>query len=46
MAMAKSWQENPSKGEIPKARKLRIWLTDELSYRIRENIWRFSEVSD
>ena len=35
LAMAKSWLENPGKGEIPKAKKLRIWLTDELSYRIR-----------
>jgi len=35
LAIAKSWLENPSKGEIPKAKKLRIWLTDELSYRIR-----------
>jgi len=35
LGTAKSWQENPDKGAVPKARKLRIWLTNELSYRVK-----------
>jgi len=35
LAIAKSWLRNQNKGEIPKARNLRIWLTYNQSYRVK-----------
>jgi len=36
LAIAKSWLGNQNKGEIPKAKNLRIWLTYNQSYRVNE----------
>ena len=35
LAITKSWLRNQNKGEIPKARNLRIWLTYNQSYRVK-----------
>jgi len=35
LAIAKSWLRNPNRGEIPRARKLRIWLTYNQGYRVK-----------
>ena len=35
LAIAKSWLRNQNKGEIPKAKNLRIWLTHNCSYRVK-----------
>jgi predicted transposase len=34
MAIAKSWLNNPSRGDMPRAKALRVWLTHKYSYRI------------
>jgi predicted transposase len=34
MAIAKSWFNNPSRGDMPRAKTLRVWLTHKYSYRI------------
>jgi hypothetical protein len=34
IAIAKSWLNNPSRGDMPRAKTLRIWLTHKYSYRI------------
>ena len=35
LAIAKSWLRNHNRGEIPKARNLRIWLSNKLGYRVK-----------
>ena len=35
LAITKSWLRNQSRGEIPKAKNLRIWLSNKLSYRVK-----------
>jgi len=35
LAIAKSWLRNPNRGEVPRARRLRIWLTPNQSYRVK-----------
>jgi len=35
LVIAKSWLKNQNKGEIPKAKKLRIWLSYNQSYRVK-----------
>jgi len=35
LAIAKSWLRNSNRGEIPKAKNLRIWLTHTYSYRVK-----------
>ena len=37
IAIAKSWLNNPSRGNIPRARTLRVWLAYRYSYRISGN---------
>jgi putative transposase len=37
IAVAKSWLRNPKKGKIPKVRTLKLWLTQEQSYRVKDN---------
>ena len=34
IAIAKSWLNNPNRGNMPRAKTLRIWLTHKYSYRI------------
>jgi IS605 OrfB family transposase len=34
IAIAKSWFNNPSRGNMPRAKTLRVWLTYKYSYRI------------
>jgi len=36
IAIAKSWLGNPSGGNMPRAKTLRLWLTYRQSYRIRD----------
>jgi IS605 OrfB family transposase len=36
IAIAKSWLNNPNRGDMPKARTLRIWLTRRYSYRVKD----------
>jgi len=36
LTIAKSWLRNQNKGETPKAKNLRIWLTYNQSYRVNE----------
>jgi IS605 OrfB family transposase len=36
IAIAKSWLSNPSRGNIPRAKTLRLWLTHKQSYRLRD----------
>jgi IS605 OrfB family transposase len=36
IAIAKSWLNNPSRGSVPRAKTLRLWLTYGQSYRIRD----------
>jgi IS605 OrfB family transposase len=35
IAIAKSWLRNPKRGEVPTAKRLSVWLTHELSYRVK-----------
>jgi putative transposase len=35
IAIAKSWLSNPSRGNMPRAKAPRIWLTNRYSYRVR-----------
>ena len=35
IAIAKSWLNNPSRGNMPRARAPRIWLTNRYSYRVK-----------
>ncbi|MEM0005199.1 MAG: hypothetical protein QXE10_02620 [Desulfurococcaceae archaeon] len=37
IAIAKSWLNNPNRGNIPRAKTLRICLTHKYSYRINGN---------
>jgi len=37
IAIAKSWLNNPNRGNTPRAKTLRIWLTHKYSYRINGN---------
>jgi IS605 OrfB family transposase len=34
IAIAKSWLNNPNRGNMPRAKALRVWLTHKYSYRI------------
>jgi len=36
IAIAKSWLSNPNRGNLPRARAPRIWLTNSYSYRVRD----------
>jgi putative transposase len=36
IAIAKSWLSNPNRGNIPRAKTLRLWLTHKQSYRVRD----------
>jgi len=36
ISIAKSWLGNPSRGNMPRAKTLRLWLTYRQSYRIRD----------
>jgi IS605 OrfB family transposase len=36
IAIAKSWLGNPNRGNMPRAKTLRLWLTYRPSYRIRD----------
>ncbi len=36
IAIARSWLSNPSRGNMPRARAPRIWLTNKYSYRVRD----------
>jgi IS605 OrfB family transposase len=35
IAIAKSWLKNLKRGEVPTAKRLSMWLTHELSYRVK-----------
>jgi len=35
IAIAKSWLKNPKRGEVPTAKRLSVWLTHELGYRVK-----------
>jgi hypothetical protein len=35
IAIAKSWLRNQKRGEVPTAKRLSVWLTHELSYRVK-----------
>jgi IS605 OrfB family transposase len=35
IAIAKSWLRNPKRGKVPIARRLTMWLTHELGYRVK-----------
>ncbi|MFP3264798.1 MAG: RNA-guided endonuclease TnpB family protein [Acidilobus sp.] len=35
IAIAKSWLKNPKRGDIPTAKRLSMWLTHELGYRVK-----------
>jgi len=35
IAIAKSWLSNPNRGNMPRAKTLRLWLTNGCSYRVR-----------
>jgi len=35
IAIAKSWLKNPKRGEVPTAKRLSMWLTHELGYRVK-----------
>ena len=35
IAIARSWLKNPKRGDIPTAKRLSIWLTHELGYRVK-----------
>jgi IS605 OrfB family transposase len=35
IAIAKSWLRNPRRGKVPTVKSLRMWLTHELSYRVK-----------
>jgi len=37
IAIAKSWLSNPNRGRMPRAKAPRIWLTNKLSYRVRDS---------
>jgi len=37
IAIAKSWLNNPNRGNMPRAKTLRVWLTYRYSYRINGN---------
>ena len=37
IAIAKSWLSNSNRGRMPKAKAPRIWLTNKLSYRVRDS---------
>jgi predicted transposase len=37
IAIAKSWLNNPNRGNMPRAKALRIWLTHKYSYRVNGN---------
>jgi len=37
IAIAKSWLNNPNRGNMPRAKALRVWLTHKYSYRINGN---------
>jgi len=34
IAIAKSWLNNPNRGNMPRAKALRVWLTHKYSYRV------------
>jgi len=36
LAIARSWLNNPGRGGIPRVKSLRIWLTPDLSYRVKD----------
>jgi len=36
LTIAKSWLKNPKRGNMPRVKTLRMWLTHEIGYRIRE----------
>jgi putative transposase len=36
IAIAKSWLNNPNRGNMPRARAPRIWLTNKQSYRVKD----------
>jgi len=36
IAIAKSWLNNPGRGNLPRAMAPRIWLTNKYSYRVRD----------
>ncbi|MFP3312736.1 MAG: RNA-guided endonuclease TnpB family protein [Acidilobus sp.] len=35
IAIARSWLKNPKRGDIPTAKRLSMWLTHELGYRVK-----------
>jgi IS605 OrfB family transposase len=35
IAIAKSWLKNPRRGAVPTAKRLSVWLTHELGYRVK-----------
>jgi IS605 OrfB family transposase len=37
VAIAKSWLNNPKRGNMPRAKALRVWLTYKYSYRVNGN---------
>jgi len=37
IAIAKSWLNNPDRGNMPRAKTLRVWLTHKYSYRVNGN---------
>jgi putative transposase len=37
IAIAKSWLNNPNRGNMPRAKALRVWLTHKYSYRVNGN---------
>ena len=37
ITVAKSWLRNPKRGKIPKAKTLKLWLTQGQSYRVKDN---------
>jgi len=36
IAVAKSWLRNPKRGKIPKAKTLKLWLTQGQSYKVKD----------
>jgi len=39
IAIAKAWLRNPRRGKVPTVKGLSMWLTHELGYRVKGDLW-------
>ncbi|MGC9180919.1 MAG: RNA-guided endonuclease TnpB family protein, partial [Vulcanisaeta sp.] len=37
LSIVKAWLRNPNRGRVPRVRTLRMWLSPNLSYRVKDN---------